>query len=56
MTYVAEGIRICTENTSNMAGGSIMNMRFTDILHPHEKKPQKTSEEVISHLKNKLGG
>lgn len=56
MLYVAEGIRICTENTANFGGGSILSMHLSEILHPEDNKPQKTSKEVINQLKNKLGG
>lgn len=56
MLYVAEGIRICTENTANFGGGSMLTMKFSDILHPEDKKKQKTSKQVITQIKNKLGG
>lgn len=54
MCYVGEGLRIIADNTANFAGGSSMNVSFYDIIHPEEKKKQKTAKEVIEHLRSKL--
>jgi len=52
--YMGEGMRILTENTANMAGGSSLSSRFYDILHPEKKEKPKTAEQVIDHLRQKM--
>ena len=54
MCYVGEGIKIISENTANFGGGSSMSVSFYDMLHPVDKKKQKTAQEVIEHLRSKL--
>lgn len=52
-TYVAEALRIITENTAKYAGGSYMKQHYTDIidLKPEEKR---TKGEIVDMIKNKL--
>lgn len=54
-TYVAECMRMVTENTAKFAGGRYMSLSFGEMLHP---KPvdTRTGEEVIDHMKNVLAG
>ena len=54
MCYVGEGIKIISENTANFCGGSSISVSFYDMLHPVDKKKQKTAQEVIDHLRSKL--
>jgi hypothetical protein len=51
--YVGECLRIITENTAKMGGGSYMTAKLNDILNP---KPieTRTSEEIINKMKNKM--
>lgn len=54
-TYVAECLRMATENTAKFAGGRYMSISFGEMLHP---KPvdTRTGEEVIAHMKGVLKG
>ena len=51
--YYAECLRIITENTAKIGGGSYIEIRLHDILNP---KPvdNRTSEDIIEGIKNKL--
>ena len=51
--YIGECLRIMTENTAKMGGGSYMTAKLDDILNP---KPieTRTSEEIIDKMKNKM--
>lgn len=53
--YVCEGLRILTENTANFGGGSVLSVRYDDVIHPKKRKELK-ADEVIDKLKKKLGG
>lgn len=51
--YYAECLRIITENTAKMGGGSYIEAKLQDVLAP---KPvdNRTAEEIIDGIKNKL--
>lgn len=51
--YVAESLRIITENTSKFAGGSYINVKFADIINPPPAETR-TGDEIIEHMKAKL--
>ena len=51
--YVAEALRIITENTGKYAGGSYMKQRYIDIIDPKPEE-KRTGSEIIDMLKNKL--
>ena len=52
--YVTDTLRVITENTSKQAGGSYMKIRFAEIFEPPKKEEERTAEEVISDLMDKL--
>lgn len=54
-TYVAECMRMITENTAKFAGGRYMSIGFGEMMNP---KPvdTRTGEEVIAHMKGILKG
>lgn len=52
--YVAECLRIITENTAKMTGGAYMTAKLEDVLYP---KPvdHRTADDIIGNIKNKIG-
>ena len=52
--YVAECLRVLTENTAKMGGGSYISASFADILNP---KPvdDRTGEEIVAEIIQKAG-
>ena len=51
--YYAECLRIMTENTAKMGGGSYIEAKLQDILDP---KPvdNRTADEIIEGIRKKL--
>ena len=51
--YYAECLRIITENTAKMGGGSYIEAKLQDILDP---KPvdNRTADDIIEGIRNKL--
>ena len=51
--YYAECLRIMTENTAKMGGGSYIQAKLQDILDP---KPvdNRTADDIIEGIRNKL--
>lgn len=51
--YYAECLRIISENTAKMDGGSYIQAKLADILDP---KPvdNRTADEIISGIKDKI--
>ena len=51
--YYAECLRIMTENTAKICGGSYIEAKLQDILDP---KPvdNRTADEIIEGIRNKL--
>lgn len=51
--YFGECLRVITENTARIAGGSTVEAKLKDILDP---KPQKNEspEEIIERIRKKL--
>ena len=48
---MADTLKVIAENTSNINGGKVINMRYDDILAPPETR---TQEEIVNNLKRKL--
>lgn len=53
--YIAEGVKILTENTAKQFGGSALSISFRDIISG-EKPDERTEEDIINGLKEKLKG
>ena len=51
--YYAECLRIISENTAKMGGGSYIQAKLVDILDP---KPvdNRTADEIINGIKDKI--
>ena len=45
--YYAECLRIMTENTAKMGGGSYIKIKLKDILEP-KKVDSRTGEEIVT--------
>lgn len=54
--YVCEGVRILTENTAHIAGGSMLSVKYDDLVHPKKHKEELKADKVIANIKKKLGG
>lgn len=53
--YITDTLKMIAENTSNLAGGRSPSMRWLDVAEQAEDpEPEKTAEEVIDHIKEKL--
>ena len=51
--YIAECLRVITENTAKGFGGNYINVKFHDMLNP-KREETRTAFEVISDIKSKL--
>ena len=52
--YYAECLRIITENTAKMCGGSYITVKFYDIINPKPVGNQ-TGEEIAADVIKRLG-
>ena len=52
--YITDSLKILSENSSNLAGGSRITTRFADIIKP-QKTETRTATEVIDHIRQGLG-
>ena len=52
--YVTDCLRIISENTAKMCGGSYITSKFSDIINP---KPvdDRTGEEIAADIINRAG-
>ena len=57
--YVTDALKVITENTQKVAGGSAMQKRFADIMidHVSSKKTvvEKSPEEIIEEVNKRAG-
>lgn len=51
--YISDALRTISENTAKFGGGGYMKVRFADIIMPRPED-DRTSDEIISHIKDKL--
>lgn len=54
--YNSDALRIISENTARLGGGSYMQLRYADIISfgKNGVSDNRTEEEIISHLFDKL--
>lgn len=50
--YIAEGVRILTENTAKVVGGSYMQGRY---LEEEKKAPDVKGDEILEYMKKRMG-
>ena len=51
--YISDTLKLIAENTAKVSQGNYINVRYYDLINP---KPvdNRTEEEIIDHIKNKL--
>ena len=47
--YIANGLKMLTENTAKIVGGSYLAVSYTDIIHP-KQKDERTGEEIVADV------
>ena len=52
--YIAEAVKIAANNTANWAGGSIITKHLNELFS--YQSDIRTSEDIISDIRDKLGG
>lgn len=55
--YVTDALKCIAENTAKSVGGVSMSKRFFEIVDrskPQEEEEERTAEEIIDQIKNKL--
>lgn len=52
--YMAKCVRICTENTAKLSGGSYIGLEYSEIIHP-KPKDNRTAEEIVMDVIAKAG-
>lgn len=52
--FVTDELFYLNNNVVNMSGGARMQTRFYDILNPQREKEERTADEIIEHIKNKI--
>lgn len=53
--YLTDCLKAIAENTARFNGGTVLKYSYREIVETaHNAEPQKTAEEVIDQIKNKL--
>lgn len=52
--YVSDCLRIISENTAEMVGGSYITAKFSDIINP-KRGDNRTGEEIAADIIKKAG-
>lgn len=52
--YIADGIRMVTQNTAKFAGGPYLTVRYDEIIHP-KPKDTRTGEEIVTDIVQRAG-
>lgn len=47
--YIANGLKMLTENTAKIVGGSYLAISYTDIIHP-KPKDERTGDEIVADV------
>ena len=47
--YIANGLKMLTENTAKMVCGSYLSVSYTDIIHP-KPKDERTGDEIVADV------
>lgn len=51
--YVTDALKAIAENTSRIAGGTVMKSRYMDLIDPKPEETR-TGEEIVQHVSEKL--
>ncbi len=53
--YVTDALKVIVENVHKIGGGSILKVRYSDLItHKEEKDDDRTAEDIITHIKTGL--
>ena len=52
--YVTDALSVIASNTARLAGGSVINTRYYDIVKGTDNEPQRTSEDIIKSISEQL--
>lgn len=52
-SYIADALKIISENTGKFFGGGYINIRYADLIDSKPKET-KTADEIINNIKDKL--
>ena len=54
--YLTDALRVLTENTAKFAGGSMINIRYFDVIDTQKKNPEKkTGDEIVVDIVKRAG-
>ena len=55
--YVTDVLRVMNENVAKIAGGSVLKMRYMDILKPQKEKyiENKSAQEIVNDIVQRSG-
>ena len=55
--YVTDVLRVMNENVAKIAGGSVLKMRYMDILKPQKEKyiEDKSAQEIVNDIVQRSG-
>ena len=53
--YVAECLRVMTENTAKQSGGSYSNKPFADVIGNSKPKDERKADEIIAEISFRAG-
>ena len=51
--YVTDALKVITENTAKLGGGSYLRTRYYDIENPPPEE-KRTPKDIINHMKEKI--
>ena len=52
--YIADGLRILTENTARISGGSYLTLRYAEIINP-SLQDNRTGAEIAADVIKRAG-
>lgn len=52
--YIADALKLISENTAKMVGGSYLQKRYSELFETEEKEETRTADDVINNIKSKL--
>ena len=51
---MTESLKILTENTAKMVGGSAISKRYTDFIYP-QKQDERSGDEIVADIVKRAG-
>lgn len=54
--YIAEGIRLISENTAKFAGGSYVTARYKPVREAKKEEKQLSAGQAVERMCKRLGG